>query len=692
MSVINNSLLLTAPAGGGYQVSRSLRFNSADSAYLSRTPASAGNRRTWTWSGWLKFSNLTGAYGIFAAPFQAGGAGILSDAFEVWYNAGTINLTDQGTYYFSSAAIFRDPTAWQHFTFACDTTQATASNRFKVYQNGVLLANTAGGTITQNLDTAINKTVLQTIGEWRGTYANDYLAEVNFIDGQALTPSSFTATDATTGQLIPKAYSGGSYGTNGYKLNFSDNSTVAALGTDTSGNGNTWTVNNFSAGSANYVNASAWTLGGSGSAGRSVTDQSNLFDGNTSTYSAWNPGDVDFNQSNWLQWNASGNPIPVPFGATVEIAGNGNGTSSIEGATVTSTKTLTVNGTNFSLPSNNYAVAWINVTSAASTSLQSIRWTDNVTTTDSSINFRPNPPRGPLAIRINGAAVISPVLGSTNDSLVDTPTSYGTDTGVGGEVRGNYCTLNPLNKDSVTTLANGNLNFQSGNIYSGVLGTINIPSSGKWYWEYTLNSNGLYSFCGIAQSVQPSIYVMYYGANGTLQGGVSASGGATLANGDTVGVAVNVDTGTLAFYKNGVSQYSVSYSTSSGLFAPSFYTGTSSQPVNLSANFGQRAFAYTAPSGFKALCDTNLPTGSITTSGSFTGNANADGPFVYLNGVPTAMTINGNAVTFATHADKLANGFKLRSASGSYNTAGSNTYSITTTGANFKLARAQTNP
>jgi hypothetical protein len=252
--------------------------------------------------------------------------------------------------------------------------------------------------------------------------------------------------------------------------------------------------------------------------------------------------------------------------------------------------------------------------------------------------------------------------------------------------------LNPLNKDSVTTLANGNLNFQSGNIYSGVLGTINIPSSGKWYWEYTLNSNGLYSFCGIAQSVQPSIYVMYYGANGTLQGGVSASGGATLANGDTVGVAVNVDTGTLAFYKNGVSQYSVSYSTSSGLFAPSFYTGTSSQPVNLSANFGQRAFAYTAPSGFKALCDTNLPTGSITTSGSFTGNANADGPFVYLNGVPTAMTINGNAVTFATHADKLANGFKLRSASGSYNTAGSNTYSITTTGANFKLARAQTNP
>jgi hypothetical protein len=108
-------------------------------------------------------------------------------------------------------------------------------------------------------------------------------------------------------------------------------------------------------------------------------------------------------------------------------------------------------------------------------------------------------------------------------------------------------------------------------------------------------------------------------------------------------------------------------------------------------NFGQRAFAYPL-SGFKALCTTNLPTGSITTSGSFTGNANADGPFVYLNGVPTAMTINSNAVTFATHADKLSNGFKLRTSSGSYNTAGSNTYSITTTGAEFKFARAQPNP
>ncbi len=110
-------------------------------------------------------------------------------------------------------------------------------------------------------------------------------------------------------------------------------------------------------------------------------------------------------------------------------------------------------------------------------------------------------------------------------------------------------------------------------------------------------------------------------------------------------------------------------------------------------NFGQRPWQSTGPTGGqKALCTKNLPTGTITTSGTFSGNASTEGPFVYLNGVPTAMTINGNAVTFGNHADKLANGFKVRSSSASYNSAGSNTYSITSTGTKFKYSNAQGNP
>ena len=110
-------------------------------------------------------------------------------------------------------------------------------------------------------------------------------------------------------------------------------------------------------------------------------------------------------------------------------------------------------------------------------------------------------------------------------------------------------------------------------------------------------------------------------------------------------------------------------------------------------NFGQRPFSYTPPTGFVALNTFNLTAGTITTSGSFTGNGSTDGPFVYLNGVPTAMTINGNSVTLGTNADKLANGFKVRSSSSSYNNSGvSNSYTITSTGAKFKYANAQENP
>lgn len=103
-------------------------------------------------------------------------------------------------------------------------------------------------------------------------------------------------------------------------------------------------------------------------------------------------------------------------------------------------------------------------------------------------------------------------------------------------------------------------------------------------------------------------------------------------------------------------------------------------------------FKSAPPAGYRALCTKNLPAGSITMSGTFTGNTAADGPCVFLNGVPTGLTINGNAVTFGTHADKLANGFKVRTASTSFNLSGSNTFTVTSSGDKFKYANAQVNP
>ena len=112
-------------------------------------------------------------------------------------------------------------------------------------------------------------------------------------------------------------------------------------------------------------------------------------------------------------------------------------------------------------------------------------------------------------------------------------------------------------------------------------------------------------------------------------------------------------------------------------------------------NFGQRAFAYTPPTGFKALSTANITSTAVSTSGTFTGNAAADGPFVWTNGNPATLTINGNGVTFGTDADKTAGGFKLRTSSASYNASGSNTWTATA-GKRFVQIRkpnnAQVNP
>jgi hypothetical protein len=149
-----------------------------------------------------------------------------------------------------TAQLFRDPSAWYHIVVAVDTTQATASNRTKIYVNGVQVT---AFEYTQypspNYQGSISDTGIHYISTYDGSnWAFDgYMAEVNFIDGQQLTSSSFGQTSATTGVWIPKKYTG-TYGTNGFYLAFTDNSaaTAAAIGKDSSGNGNNWTPNNIS--------------------------------------------------------------------------------------------------------------------------------------------------------------------------------------------------------------------------------------------------------------------------------------------------------------------------------------------------------------------------------------------------------------------------------------------------------------
>jgi hypothetical protein len=235
-------------ASTGYNLTRSLRFRSSASAYLSRTPA-ASNRKTWTLSLWMKRSTA----GTDVYLYEGYSSDANRDLFR--FANDTLIYGNASATMLQTTQVFRDPSAWYHFVLVSDTTQATAANRVKLYVNGSqITAFTTSSYPAQNYEGFINSNVLQTFmrSSYAGGYGyqDGYLTEVNFIDGQALTPSSFGSTNALTGVWQPARYTG-SYGTNGFYLPFTDNSALTTssnvgLGKDFSGNGNYWTTNNIS--------------------------------------------------------------------------------------------------------------------------------------------------------------------------------------------------------------------------------------------------------------------------------------------------------------------------------------------------------------------------------------------------------------------------------------------------------------
>jgi hypothetical protein len=177
--------------------------------------------------------------------------------------------------------------------------------------------------------------------------------------------------------------------------------------------------------------------------------------------------------------------------------------------------------------------------------------------------------------------------------------------------------LNPLDKGSEVSLANGNLDFgyTGGGSWALARSTIGV-SSGKWYWEVTASTSS--SFLGIASSSHTNTYVGgsslgygYWGVNGqkAANGGAGQSYGATYTSGDIIGVAFDADNWSLTFYKNGTSQGTAFTSITSSTYFPA--TSVNAAGTG-SLNTGARSFAYTAPSGFKALCTANLPAPVVT--------------------------------------------------------------------------------
>jgi hypothetical protein len=465
-------------AAGGYQIERSLRFDSSASAHLSRTFGAPGDQQKWTWSCWVKgyFVRASGSFSLFEVTSGDG-----SIATGIRFNAtGNFEYFCQGsglgTGNLITSAVYRDPSAWYHLVVAVDTTQATAANRIKMYVNGVQV--TAFGTATyqnQNTNTLVGTTsYAHIIGKipYASVYYNGYMTEVHFVNAQQLSPTDFGEYNEDTGVWQPKAYSG-SYGTNGFYLNFADNASTATLGDDLSGNSNDWSTSGFS-----------------------VT------------------------------------------------------------------------------------------------------------------------------------------AGVDNDSLVDTPTNYGEDTGVGGEVRGNYCTFNAVKPvTNSITFSNGNLQYKPGSSWStttyveGTLGVLG-GSTGKYYWEMSADQTGGLWTAGVAlqnntiggSNIGTTGSVMLYNDAKYVNGTETSSYLTVLAVNEVLGIALDAATGKVWFRDSGGflgSGDPAAGTNEAGI--PTGFSGATLVPVSqansastVTANFGQRPFAYTAPSGFQALCTQNLPESEAT--------------------------------------------------------------------------------
>jgi len=223
-----------------WTVANSLRFDDGSSDYLNITQGS-GNRRTWTYSVWVKKANT----------------GVMNTMLSVRTNNFIMRFRDDGediqlyegdgsSFQLRTNRRFRDSSAWYHIVLAVDTTDATSSNRIKLYVNGVQETSFQTSNYpSQNYDTSFNNSNILDIGVLgSGGYFNGYMAETLFIDGQQLTPSSFGETDTASGIWKPKKVSGLTFGTNGFYLPFTNS---ASLGADSSGNSNDFTVNNLTA-------------------------------------------------------------------------------------------------------------------------------------------------------------------------------------------------------------------------------------------------------------------------------------------------------------------------------------------------------------------------------------------------------------------------------------------------------------
>lgn len=541
------------PSAINNPVNNSLRFRSSASAYLNRTPSTTTNRQIWTWSAWVKQGNALNS--IFSTNASDNNSynyfGFSSDSFRLYqWNGSSYDFQ------FITTPVYRDPSAWYHFVIQVDTTQSTAANRVRFYVNGVqVTAFSTNTTPSQNLNTYVNNSsyshLLCRNPAGSSTYFDGYLAEVNFIDGVALTPSSFGTTDIY-GVWQPIPYTG-SYGTNGFYLPFLDKATATFAG---SFNGSTQYLDvaqdaAFSFGTGDFtveawVNANSWNasanpivalgngaVGGgspiySGWAIRYDTNANGLgfyrFDG-TETYLTTG---VALNTGQWHHIAVSRTSSVLKIFINGTQAYSASNTTSYNNVNTNSLKiggnwtvggptTTYLNGQisnvrivkGTGLYTANFIPPVANLTAVSGTSLLTLQGSTIVDNSPNAFTINNyNSVTTSTQNVFDGASITSDQSGNANnwtpnnlnlsavgvtyDSMKDVPTNTNSNTA-------NYCTWNPLDKGTVT-VTNGNLSAVSAADTHAIRASMGLPLSGKFYWETTVSGLGYGSSLGIANA------------------------------------------------------------------------------------------------------------------------------------------------------------------------------------------------
>ena len=628
---------LVLGAGGAaaddYTIDQSLRFDGT--SYLTRTPGSAGNSKTWTVSFWTKLE---------------------ISAEQKFFDIGTVSSSEtsfawgDGTFYFkvlasgsenTTTSLYRDPSSWYHVVVAVDTTQATDTDRVKIYVNGEQLTDfSATSYPAQDSDTNMNTTKQYNIGRLeRGDQheLESYLAEYYSIDGTAYDADDFGETDSATNQWIPKDASGLTFGTNGFYQKYAGDIgayitgdrtstvTVTASGFTPSG-----TIANFVNGVKAGNNTDAWYF----PADVSNTDFVIHFDMST----AVNISEATMNQGypwtsnthgTW-QWQGSTNDSDWDdIGATFTLGGSANQVQT----------TLNGNTSEYRY----YRLLGITGTVSSSPYIAEIEFKQGSGSfgTDSSGNG-------------NTFTVTNLVA---TDQMVDSPTN-------------NFATLNSLVYEPVyandPTYSEGNLKASVDSASYTCSPQGSIFAGGKWYCEILAGSNVIhtpypypligvfpsdFSLDTVARVDQGDAGTYWYMSDGEKMGdgGSAVSYGNSWTTGDIVSIAVDMDNGgNVYFAKNGTWQDSgdpTSGATATGAaftglagsaYAPVIQMYGAGSASEIIANFGSDSsfagektaqgntdsngvgdFYYEPPTDYLALCTSNLSAPEIKLPGDY---------------------------------------------------------------------------